>query len=318
MKKQNIIFILIVLLVVILIIGGVLLFRKDSVELEMIVTKGNSIYAINNLGEEIEIMDMSNYNDFVYTYKNNKLYLYLYTNKTIDGEVVENNFIGYIDLLDEEYELNSLSRATLEGTPESIAVTNDYIYLASSDYNGVYRYNIVDSSITGWSDFYELNHVKLYSFINDGMVYAEDNTLGLINIENDVLVKVAEGDLSFICGNNIVYKEYESDTSWIYKVYNISDEEVKNISDVIDTQQDSILYIRDSYVYANGNSLYRNKDGVSEKIYEFNDYINSVNLGPDDLVYVSYGTDNVVSLDIDTLEINDYDSEVYLNILYIN
>ena len=65
MKKQNIIFILIVLLVVILIIGGVLLFRKDSVELEMIVTKGNSIYAINNLGEEIEIMDMSNYNLFV-------------------------------------------------------------------------------------------------------------------------------------------------------------------------------------------------------------------------------------------------------------
>ena len=128
MKKQNIIFILIVLLVVILIIGGVLLFRKDSVELEMIVTKGNSIYTINNLGEEIEIMDMSNYNDFVYTYKNNKLYLYLYTNKTIDGEVVENNFIGYIDLLDEDYELNSLSRATLEGTPESIAVTNDYIY----------------------------------------------------------------------------------------------------------------------------------------------------------------------------------------------
>ena len=318
MKKQNIIFILIVLLVVILIIGGVLLFRKDSVELEMIVTKGNSIYAINNLGEEIEIMDMSNYNDFVYSYKNNKLYLYLYTYKTIDGEVVENNFIGYIDLLDEEYELNSLSRATLEGTPESIAVTNDYIYLASSDYNGVYRYNIVDSSITGWSDFNELNHVKLYSFINDGMVYAEDNTLGLINIENDVLVKVAEGDLSFICGNNIVYKEYESDTSWIYKVYNISDEEVKDISDVIDTQQDSILYIRDSYVYANGNSLYRNKDGVSEKIYEFNDYINSVNLGPDDLVYVLYGTDNVVSLDIDTLEINDYDSEVYLNILYIN
>ena len=318
MKKQNIIFILIVLLVIILIVGGVLLFKKEKVELEMIVTKGNGIYAINNIGEEIKIMDMRDYEDYIYTCKDDKLYLYLYTNKTIDGEKIENNFLAYIDLMSEDYELHSLSRATFEGTPVSIAVTNDYIYLVSTDYNGVYRYSFVDSSITGLSDFYDLNHVRLYSFFNNGMVYAEDDTLGFINIENEVLIKIAEGKLALVHDYDVIYKEYESDNSWVYKVYNINNEEINVISDEINTNQDTIIYYKDSYVYATNNMLYRYKDGTSEKIYEFNDYVNNVNIGPGDLLYVSYGNDDMVSLDIDTLKINSYEGEVYLNVLYIN
>lgn len=327
MKKQTIIFIGFILLFSLLIVSGVLLFKKEEASYVMIVTKGDDMLAIKDTGEEIKLMSLEDYDDYVYTYKDNIVYLYLYKSDVIDDDKIESSILGYIDLTADDYEFTRLSRVSVDGVPVSIAVTNDYIYLTSSDYKGVYVYNIAESSLAGWNDFYELENVKLYSLSNNMMIYEEEDTFGIISMDGNAVLQVAEGDFILAYYGNIIFREYQTDhTNWIYKIYNIESGDFTIVSDIVGTDQNGvdnyIVAINDVYIYGDGSTIYRYENENWEMVYEFDSNISAINLGPDGLIYVTYSDslkdgDITISLDLSDLEISGYDGEVYRNILYL-
>lgn len=302
-----------------------------------IVTKSeNKIYALTLDGEEIELFDISEYNGgSIYTYINGKLYLYLnkYTDKNTNKSI-----LGYIDLTKEDYEFTKLTDLEIKGTPSSIAVADNKIYFTSSVYDGIYRYNIDTKYLSNANniEFKEGQIPDLYTISDELIGYAVSSTtnespsIGIINAKSKTKKEISNNaSFEYVYNGNIIYTQYEKNdySKWTYYEYNINDKSSKQISDLTTSSQSIyesyIVPVDNYYIYVNKNTLYKYDNNTNEKILEFKESIDNINLISKNKINIVYGNIRnnnfkYQTLDLDNLKLNDAENKnTYLQVIYI-
>lgn len=373
MKNNKILIVIICILVVlVLALGGILLFKDNKTDtpktdnptnnetkkennninsniISIARKSDNKIYALTDSGNDIELMDVSEYNGgVVYTYNNGKLYLYLYKytpgkTNVETGEVIQEfkdyNTLGYIDLTTNNYNFTKLSDVKTDGSPESIAVVDNIIYFSSSAFDGIYKYNIDTKESTTSSDF-NFNGktgIQLYTISNSKLAYStagttnESPSIGIIDSKTGSKKEISSNaNFEYVYNGKIIYTQYDAINNyskWKYYEYNVKDDSSKQISDstssVTSVYDSFVIPVDNYYVYVNENTLNKYSNGKSEKIYEFDGSIDSINLVSNNTLNVVYGAGmdteaKYGNFDLSTLKLNDNQNDVsYSQVIYL-
>ena len=371
MKNTKLLIPIICILVVLLLaLGGMLLFKdkdfnsqikdnptpnnnsseKVNPSIISIGTKSNKkICAVTNNGNEIELLDVSEYNGGTkYTYSSGKLYLYLYkytpgkvdvnTGKTIQ-EVASYITLGYIDLNNDNYSFTKLADINAEGLPSSIAVINNNIYFTSSAFDGIYKYNIDTKNFSASNDFNfdDKKRINLYTISNDKLAYStsgtasESPTIGIIDIKSNTKKEISSNaTFEYVYNGNIIYTQYDAVNNyskWKYYEYNANNERKKQISDSTSSDRSIdnsfIIPVNNYYVYVNENTLYKYENSQSQKIYEFEGGIDSINLISSKTLNIVYGAGTGTAakygvFDLSELKFNNIkDENSYSKVIYL-
>lgn len=318
--------------------------EKINSSIISIATKAyDKIYAFTNNGNKIELLDVSEYNGgVIYTYSAGKLYLYLYkytpgkfdvnTGKTIQ-ESADYNTLGYIDLNNDNYSFTKLADINAKGTPSSIAVVNNNIYFTSSAFDGIYKYNIdnKNSSTSNDFNFDGKEGIALYTISNDKLAYSTSGTIGIIDIKSNTKKEISSNaDIEYVYNGNIIYTQYDTlygEYKWKYYEYNANSESKKQISDstssVRSIYNSFIIPVDNYYIYVNENTLYKYENSQSQKIYEFDDWINSINLISSKSLNIVYGVgldtaEKYGVFDLSELKFNNtQDENLYSQVIYL-
>lgn len=317
--------------------------------MSIVKESNNKIYALTYSGDAIELMDISEYNGgVVYAYDNGKLYLYLYKytagkTNTQTGEVVQeskdNNILGYIDLTTNNYKFTKLADVKTKGSPESIAIVGGIIYFSSSAYDGIYKYNIDTKEFTTLSDFdfSGKTGVQLYTISNSKLGYStagttnESPSIGIIDIKNGSKKMISSNaSFEYVYNDKIIYVQYDTlnnYSKWKYYEYNVKDGSSRQISDstssITGVDDSFIVPIDNYYVYVNENTLNKYSNEKSEKIYEFDGPIDSINLISRDKLSIVYSVDMNIEakygiFDLNSLTFNENQNDIsYSKILYL-
>lgn len=372
MKNNKILIVIICILVVlVLALGGILLFKDNKTNttktdnpitndetkeennninsniISIARKSDNKIYALTDSGNDIELMDVHEYNGGVtYTYDNGKLYLYLYKytpgKRNVEtGDVIQEpkdyNTLGYIDLTANNYNFTKLSDVKIEGSPESIAVVDNIIYFSSSAYNGIYKYDIDAKEFTTSSDFNFDGkiRVKLYTISNSKLAYSttgtinESPSIGIIDTKTGSKKEISSNaNFEYVYNGKIIYTQYDAINNyskWKYYEYNVKDDSSKQISDstssTTSVYDSFVIPVDNYYVYVNENALNKYSNGKSEKIYEFDGSIDSINLVSNNTLNVVYGIitePKYGNFDLNTLKLNDNQNDVsYSQVIYL-
>ena len=313
----------------------------DTSIFSVVTDSYKKIYALTDDGNKIELFDASEYNGVVYTYYNGKLYLYLHKYTPQDDTNTGNSYnaLGYIDLNDNNYSFTKLSDIMAQGYPSSIAVVNNIIYYSSSAFDGIYKYNIdtQSSSISNDFDFDGKIGIKLYTISDGKLAYStagrtnEPPTVGIIDIKSNTRREISSNaTFEYVYDGNIIYSQYDAVNNyskWKYYEYNVSSESNKQISDSTSLYHQSIdlsfiMPFDNYYIYVNGNGLYKFENNNSQKLYEFNGGIYSINLISSKLLNVVYEVVKNPTMygvfDLNELKFNDtQDHNSYSQVIYL-
>ena len=330
--------------------------KKDTIEKSSNIIsvatnfEDKKIYGFKKDGSKIEIMDINEYTDAVYTYSDGKLYLYLYsyspgkvnvdTGETIE-EFTQRSILGYIEINDNNHTFNKLTDIDADTLPGSIAIANNIIYYTYGN-DKIFQYNIGTKEISASNNFGLSGTIYLYTISKDYLGYQvvpdyENGgpSMGIIDIKNEKADEIAPYTyLQYILNNKVIYLKYDTPntySSWTYYEYNINDKSSKQISE--STKHNQSLYdsyiipINDYYIYVDENIIYKYINGKREKLYEIdNKYTGygtqTVNLISENTLHISYGSEYEAiykygNLNLDTLTFENTNDGSYSKILYI-
>lgn len=238
------------------------------------------LIGIKEDGEEINILDLSEYSKVVFDCYDNKIYLYLQNKNS------EISLIGYVSLTNKIYELKKLIDVNNIGSPVSIAIVNNYIYYSSDDGSNIKKYDLINKKDASTKVTDDDNIVKVYSISNTYLAYGDGYEINLhkgANEGNTILT--TNGKICFTIENKIIYLEYlnESKTIYQYYEYDVDTSKENTISDLVEndvanSETNKIVPYYNGYLFVSDKTVYLNRNNEITSVYTFADNINNINL----------------------------------------
>jgi len=280
---------------------------------------------------DYNIKDLS----IVYTYHQNKLYLYVQ-----DATNNDVNMLGFIDLNLEgnSYPFIEFAKVQANGLPHSIAVLDDIIYYTSSaSKHIIYQYDMITKEITE-KEIFDTNvgGITLYSLENHQLVYQVSSygnvppIIGIMNTKTNEKHEITNGTIDFVYDNKIIYKQYEYNNydTWTYFEYDTKNEQKKKRSDVITRTVvadgiSHIIPVDDGYIYVNDDTIYHYRENHIERLYQFDSFIDQIIIAPNNKIYLLHGygphyIPHYFVLNLKTLEKKELETyEFYSHVLYL-